>query len=133
MGIEETFDIEINNRETDKISTVGDAVDEGLGSSVLLDDLYSPKKSTRIIANAEIGVAKKMVTGVVERSTHSITDQARYGSINVKSVLSDTFDIKKMGMDVIGGFADVEDGINTSFSDGMAPSDRERYLKSMVY
>ena len=28
MGIEETFDIEINNRESDKISTVGDAVEQ---------------------------------------------------------------------------------------------------------
>ena len=28
MGIEETFDIEIDNNENDKISTVGDAVEQ---------------------------------------------------------------------------------------------------------
>ena len=28
MGIEETFDIEIDNNETDKITTVGDAVEQ---------------------------------------------------------------------------------------------------------
>jgi len=28
MGIEDTFDIEINNSETDKIVTVGDAVEQ---------------------------------------------------------------------------------------------------------
>ena len=28
MGIEETFDIEIDNNEADKISTVGDAVEQ---------------------------------------------------------------------------------------------------------
>ena len=28
MGIEETFDIEIDNEEADKISTVGDAVEQ---------------------------------------------------------------------------------------------------------
>ena len=28
MGIEETFDIEIDNKETDKITTVGDAVEQ---------------------------------------------------------------------------------------------------------